>query len=91
MHRSLFPGDGSSRGPAAEDEIYAGVLEPSADDVKSEVMDCESSLPGNSFWVLVPLAGPWVGLILEREATGQEDDQAAPGRKASEEAALAGA
>lgn len=42
--------------------------------------DC---LPGDCLWVLVPLAGSWVGLILEREATGQGDDWAVQGRKAS--------
>lgn len=56
---------------------------PGANDVKSKVMDCKSPLPGDSLWVLVLLAGSWVGLILEREATGQGDDWAVQGRKAS--------
>lgn len=63
--------------------MHASPREPSANDVKSKVMDCESPLPGDSLWVLVVLAGSWVGLILEREATGQGDDWAVQGRKAS--------
>lgn len=57
--------------------------EPSADDVINWSDGWRDCLPGDCLWVLVALAGSWVGLILEREVTGQGDDWAVQGREAS--------